>query len=44
MQKKIWAAPKLEELEVEKTLTGPTPLDAEALFLGVNQNLGGPPS
>jgi len=43
-QDKKWITPKLEELPVEKTLTGPFPLDQEAVFQSVDQHIGGPPS
>jgi hypothetical protein len=42
--KKIWIAPRLEELAVGKTLTGPIPLDTEATLSGQDQLIGGPPS
>lgn len=30
--KKLWVSPKLEELSIDKTLTGPFPLAAEGVY------------
>jgi hypothetical protein len=38
-----WKAPKLESLDIEKTLTGPVILDLEATRNGQDVFIGGPP-
>lgn len=39
-----WVKPELETLNVEKTLSGGTPLDQEATFNNQDQFIGGPQS
>jgi hypothetical protein len=43
-EKKSWTAPKLEELSVEKTLTGSQIFDQEATRNGNDVFVGGPQS
>ncbi len=43
-KKAIWETPNLTALDVTKTMTGPIPLDTEATFQGVDQQIGGPQS